>query len=202
MTGWDAVWFFIISFTIAAALPGAGQGALIAQVMSRGGRNAVPFAIGMVSGNFLWLTAAVLGLSQLALRFEPVFIAVKWLGVAYLIFLAFRLWNAGAMPSVPRETDKAQGFLSGAFLTIGNPKAVVFFGAILPHAFDMGALSLQQLSFILIGGVSIDLAVQTVYVLVAERARRLVQSERHMRIVNRGSAGIITGSAVMIASRT
>ena len=201
MTGWDAVWFFIISFTIAAALPGAGQGALIAQVMSRGGRNAIPFAVGMVAGNFLWLIAAVLGLSQLAVRFEPVFVAVKWLGVCYLIFLAFKLWNAGAMPSAPRGTAGAQGFLSGAFLTIGNPKAVVFFGAILPHAFDMGALTLQQMSFILIGGVSIDLAVQTVYVLAAERARLLVLSERHMKMVNRCSAGVITGSAALIASR-
>ncbi len=50
----------------------------------------------MVAGNALWLAAAVFGLSALALAYEPVFVAVKWAGIAYLAVLAWKLWRAPA----------------------------------------------------------------------------------------------------------
>ncbi|WP_414815835.1 hypothetical protein [Rhizobium sp. IY2] len=49
-----SIWFFIIPFTLAAALPGPAQGALIAQMLTRGGRSTLTFILGMVAGNSLW----------------------------------------------------------------------------------------------------------------------------------------------------
>src|SRR4051794_31582358 len=122
MTGLGSIWLFIVPFTLAAALPGPAQGALIAQALTRGSVACLPFVIGMVVGNAAWLLAAMLGLSALATQFEPVFVAVKWLGVAYLLFIAWKLWTASATtgnePSLwPRNRD----LLAGALLTLGNP---------------------------------------------------------------------------------
>jgi threonine/homoserine/homoserine lactone efflux protein len=194
------LWFFVVPFTIAAALPGPAQGALIAQVLARGGRSTLSFILGMVLGNATWLCAAIFGLSALALRFEPVFVAVKWLGVAYLLFIAWNLWRAPA-EAVAHTPKSTSGLVSGALLTLGNPKAVVFFGSILPHAFDMTALSGGAIVLIIVLGLAIDLAVQVTYLVIASRARSLIHSPRHMRLVNRSAAGLMATSAGIIAAR-
>ena len=63
--------------------------------------------------------------------------------------------NAGTSKALSRP-----GLLAGAVLTLSNPKAVVFFGAVLPHAFDLTALSWPEVIFITALGIGIDLTVQ------------------------------------------
>ncbi len=201
--------FFIIPFAIAAALPGPAQGALVARVVSRGGTSGFPFIMGMVTGNLIWLAAAMFGLSALALRYELLFIVInellfiviKWLGVAYLLFIAWKLWNAPTAMPETREVDTG-GMVPGMLLTLGNPKAVVFFGAVLPHAFDMTSLSYAQMALILALGFLIDLCIQLAYLFAASRAHKLVQSGHRMRLVNRSSAALMAGAATLIASRS
>jgi threonine/homoserine/homoserine lactone efflux protein len=196
------IWLFVVPFALAAALPGPAQGALIAQVLSRGGTSTLPFVIGMVAGNAVWLLAAIFGLSALAMRFEAAFIAVKWLGVAYLFFIAWKLWTAnGASRAMPSPGSSRRGLLAGALLTLGNPKAVVFFGAVLPHAFDLTTLSAPGAMLIVGVGLAVDLAVQSAYLLAATQARAVIRSPRSMTLVNRSSAGLMVGSAALIASR-
>lgn len=155
----------------------------------------------MVTGNLIWLAAAMFGLSAVALRYELLFVVIKWLGVAYLLFIAWRLWNAPAAMPTTQKVDTS-GMVPGMLLTLGNPKAVVFFGAVLPHAFDMTSLSYAYMGLILVLGFLIDLCIQLAYLFAASRARRFVQSERHMRVVNRSSAGLMAGAAAVIASRS
>lgn len=201
MSSLSALWFFVIPFSLAAALPGPAQGALVARVLSRGPRSSLRFLFGMVAGNGLWLCAAIFGLSALALRFEFAFVAVKWLGIAYLLFIAWNLWRAPAEAMRPDAEIRTGNLLSGALLTLGNPKAVVFFGSILPHAFDMTMLTAAEVALIVTLGLAIDLAVQFVYLALASKARRFVHSPRNMRVVNRTAAGLMATSAAAIATR-
>lgn len=197
---WSSIWLFVVPFLIAAALPGPAQGTLVANVLARGRASALPFAAGMVLGNSVWLIATIFGLASLALRYEAVFVAVKWMGVAYLLYVAWRLWSAPAI--VAAEPDSAsKGLAAGALLTLGNPKAVVFFGAILPQAFDLGALSVAQACLIVALGALIDLSVQAAYLIAASKARGLISKPQHMRLVNRGAASMIGGCALLIARR-
>ena len=62
--------FFIVPFAIAAVFPGPAQGVLIARAVSHGGTSGLPFVMGMVTGNLIWLAAAMFGLSAVALRYE------------------------------------------------------------------------------------------------------------------------------------
>lgn len=192
------LWLFVIPFAVAAALPGPAQAALLARALQSGGRGSLPFAAGMVAGNAAWLLTAMLGLSALALQFEAAFIAVKWAGVGYLFFVAWQMWTADAATATHGGTG-AGGALGGLLLTLGNPKAVVFFGAVLPHAFDMSLLSVPQMLFVLALGVSIDAAVQGAYLWAAARSRAFVASRP--KLVNRGAATVIGGSATLIAAR-
>lgn len=93
MLAHSSIWFFVVPFAIAAAIPGPAQGALLGQVVSRGAKSTLPFIVGMVLGNAVWLLVATLGLAALALQFEQVFVAIKWLGVVFILFIAWNLWS-------------------------------------------------------------------------------------------------------------
>lgn len=197
---WSNIWLFLVPFAIAAALPGPAQGSLVAMVLSRGKASALPFVSGMVFGNAVWLIAAIFGLAAIALRYETLFLAIKWGGVAYLLFVAWKLWSTPVMVEQEDRT-KPSGFLAGAVLTLGNPKAVVFFGAILPQAFDLTSLSHLQALLIIALGVVVDFAVQCAYLKTAAKARRFISTPKQMRVVNRGAAALIACCAGLIARK-
>lgn len=200
MNGTTSIWFFIIPFAVAAVIPGPAQGALIGHVLSRGGRASVPFIIGMVLGNAVWLVVAALGLAALALRFEAIFIAVKWLGIAYLVFVAWKLWSVDTLQAqLLSDQSVRRGILTGSFLTLSNPKAVIFFGAVLPHAFDVTALSWSEIGLIAALGIAIDLTIQLVYLAAASKARNVVRTPKAMKQINKTSAGLMAGCAGWLA---
>jgi threonine/homoserine/homoserine lactone efflux protein len=195
---------FVVPVALAALMPGPAQTALVARVIARGSGGAAPFVAGMVAGNAIWLCFAALGLSALALRFELLFVAVKWLGVAYLCVLAWRLWLAPVAAVPPTDVSfsgSVRSITGGLALTLGNPKAVLFFGAVLPNTFDLTALTPATFALILAVQVAIDAAVQAGYVVLSGRAGRLLRSPQRLRLVNRSAAGIMAGSAAAIAAR-
>ncbi|WP_225781731.1 LysE family translocator [Xenophilus sp. Marseille-Q4582] len=197
---WSNLSLFLVPFLVAAALPGPAQGTFVATVLARGRASALPFVSGMVAGNAVWLVAAIAGLASLALRYEMLFLTVKWIGVAYLLFVAWKLWTSPVSLELA-DGRKPGGFLAGAALTLGNPKAAVFFGAILPQAFDLTALSFAQAALIVAVGVAVDFAVQGTYLLAATKARRFITTPRHLKAVNRSAAVMICGCAALIARR-
>ncbi len=198
---------FAAPFTIAAFIPGPAQTALVARVVARGRRGVATFVAGMVLGNAVWLALAAFGLVALAVRLHPVFVTIKWAGVAYLVLLATRLWRAPAAAtpvaasSNPSSDAKLPGLAAGLLLTLGNPKAVVFFTAVLPSVLAVGSLSIRDYVDVGSVGLAIDVGVQCAYALGAMRARRLLGSPSRMRAVNRSAAVVLLGSAGAIAAR-
>src|SRR5690349_22267078 len=115
---------FSSALFIAAASPGPGIAAIVARVLGRGPKEAVPFSIGIALGDVVWLTFAILGLAALAQAFHEVFLVVKYAGAAYLLYLAYKLWTA---PATAREVvaeeqaeHPARLLLGGLALTLGN----------------------------------------------------------------------------------
>lgn len=195
---------FAAPFTVAALIPGPAQTALVARVLARGGRGTALFVAGMVLGNAVWLALAAFGLGAIAARLHPLFEAIKWAGVAYLVFLATRLWRApvGAPVDAPPPRDiRVPGLVAGALLTLGNPKAVVFFTAVLPSVLAVGSLSIRDYVEVAAVGLAIDVAVQSAYAVAAVRARGLFRSPSRLRAANRSAAAVLVASAAAIAAR-
>src|SRR5215204_4607076 len=132
---------FASALFIAAASPGPGIAAIVARVLGRGTRGALAFTAGVALGDVVWLTVAILGLSALAQAFHGVFLVVKYAGAAYLLYLAYKLWTA---PVAAQEVganrtaeNPARVFLGGLAVTMGNPKVMVFYLALLPTFLDL-----------------------------------------------------------------
>lgn len=196
---------FAASFAVAAAVPGPGQIALLFRAMTRGVLRTLPFASGMILGNGAWLVLALFGLSALAREWSGAFGAAKWLGVAYLLFFAYRLWTdrllLDGVPPHPERIASAVGFLSGLALSLGNPKAMLFFGALLPSLFDLSAINGRSAVAIVVVCLTIDLAVQSCYLFVAQRARTLLRAPPRIKCFRRTAALVTVCAAMAIALR-
>ena len=196
---------FAGALLVAAGSPGPSIAALVARVISKGFRDVFPFLAAMWIGEAIWLSMAVFGLAFVAQTFHVAFVVVKWVGVAYLAWLAWKMWTApvavqsGTMPS---EDSPAKLFLAGMAVTLGNPKIMMFYLALLPTIIDLGSVTLLGWAELTLTMALVLIAIDLTWVLAAVQARRLLRSERAMRIANRISAGTIAGAAAAIAVRS
>jgi threonine/homoserine/homoserine lactone efflux protein len=195
---------FAAAYFAVVVLPGPGVTSVIAQVLGRGPQGAPAFIAGVVLGSLLWFTIAATGLAMLASSFATVFVAIRYAGAAYLLYLAWKLWHAAARPhDVARALppDRGRLFLAGLAVNLGNPKAIAFFLALLPTVVDLGSLTPLGFAQLATTVAAVASGVLGVYALAAARARRLFTSPRTIRWVNRGSGAIMAGSAVTIVTR-
>ncbi len=195
---------FAGALLVAAGSPGPSIAALVARVIAKGFRDVFPFLAAMWIGEAIWLSMAVFGLAFVAQTFHLAFVVVKWVGVAYLAWLAWKMWTApvavrdGAMP---REDSPAKLFLAGMAVTLGNPKIMMFYLALLPTIIDLGSVTILGWVELTLTMALVLIAIDLTWVLAAAQARRLLKSERAMRIANRISAGTMAGAAAAIATR-
>src|SRR5262249_51151259 len=96
---WYGLSVFALVYVVAVATPGPGVAAVIARSLGRGLHGAPAFIAGFMVGDLIWFTCAATGLAMLAQSAYTVFLVVKYAGVAYLLYLAYRLWNATERPA-------------------------------------------------------------------------------------------------------
>lgn len=198
---------FALALLVAAGAPGPGIAAIVARVLGRGTQGAIAFTAGMAIGDVVWLTCAVLGVAALAQSFSEVFLAVKYAGALYLLYLAWKMWTS---PVTAQEvTQQAQPprerpsrlFLGGLSVTLGNPKVVIFYLALLPNLLDLRHIT--PLGYAEVVGITLAIlaVVFGAYILLAARARKLLASRRAMKLLNRSTGVVMAGAAVMVATR-
>jgi len=196
---------FGTALLVAAASPGPGIAALVARVLGRGPRGAVAFSAGLAVGDVVWLACAVVGLAALAEAFHGLFVAIKYGGVAYLVYLAYRIWTAPvearALAAETAREHPFRLFLAGLALTLGNPKVMVFYLALLPTILDLSRVTLWGFAELVGVTLSVLALVFAAYALAAARARRLFTSPKALRALNRATGATMAGAAVAIATR-
>jgi threonine/homoserine/homoserine lactone efflux protein len=195
---------FAAAYLAAVILPGPGVTALVARVLARGTRGAPAYIAGFVAGALTWFTLAATGLSALAATVAPLFVAIRYAGAAYLLYLAWKLWRAPLRPidAVDASPDgPGRLFLAGLAVNLGNPKSIVFFLALLPTVVNLDALTPLGFAELAAVIVAIVAGVLSVYAAAAARARRMFTSPRAARLMNRGSSVVMAGAAAAVAAR-
>ena len=163
------------------------------------------FAAGLILGDLVWLAVAILGLAVVAQTFHEVFLVIKYAGAGYLAYLAYRMWTAPIRPRDVAGDTRRDGyvrlFFAGLAVTLGNPKVVAFYLALLPTLIDLPRVGL--FGYVELAGISVVIltAVFGAYVLAAARARTLFRSTRAMRLLNRAGGTMMAGAAVAVAAK-
>ena len=192
------------ALALAVAVPGPGIVALVARGLGSGFRATFPMALGIALGDLIYLTGAVLGLAYVAQAFGAVFLALKYAGAAYLLYLAVRFWTGSAGLGAIKA-ERAEGgmasFLSGLTLTLGNPKVMVFYLALLPALVDLAQVTLAD--YLVLTGLtlSILLGILLPYLALASRTRALLEKPEALKRLGRVASLFLGGAALAIAVR-
>lgn len=194
---------FAMVLLVAVISPGPAVAAILARVMARGTHGIAAFCAGLVLGDLIWLCCAMFGLAALAALFQPVFLIVKYCGAAYLLYLAWKLWTGASAP-VAAEPVRGQGrqlFGAALLLSMGNPKVMLFYLALLPTLIDLTQLTLTDMAELATIVALVVSVVLTGYVLLAAQARRLFTSPRAVQTINRTAGVAMAGAATAIIAR-
>ena len=199
----SSLFLFAAVYFAAVATPGPGVAALIARVLGQGLKSVAPCIAGYFVGDIVWLMLAATGLAVVAKTFAGVFVAIKFAGAAYLLYLAWRMATApavvGAAP--PPLSRGWRAFLSSLSLTLGNPKVMVFFLSIMPLVVDVRTLSALAILELAVVCAIVIVSTLAAYAFAANRARAFFNSARAMKLVPRLAGGLMAGVAVAVATR-
>lgn len=189
---------------IAAVIPGPGITAIVARALGSGFRETFFMGLGLILGDMIYLTAVILGLAFIAQTFTTAFMFIKIAGALYLGYIAWKLWTTGLVPQeiqARRSSSIAMSFLSGLLVTLGNPKTMLFYVALVPTLINLGAIGLNDYGLLLGATFVVLLVVLIPYMALASRARTLLKKPSALRTLNRVAAGILASTAAYIATR-
>jgi len=162
-------------------VPGADMTFVIASAARGGRRDGVIAALGIGAGTLVHICAAVLGLSAILASSETLFNAIKWVGAAYLLYIAVSLIlskDRSQKKAVPRQSGWRL-LRTAALVNILNPKVALFFLAFLPQFVDTSA-SIPALQILCLG-LWFDLVGTVVNVIIALIVASTAERVRHVR---------------------
>ncbi|MEP3630827.1 MAG: LysE family translocator [Hyphomicrobiales bacterium] len=194
---------FALIYTIDSVTPGPAVAMVTVRGATMGVRRTAPFIMGLVVGDLFLFAIAAAGLIALAATLGPLFFIIKWVGVVYLLYLAYQMWNAAPiiLPSAPEQGEGLRSFCIATLLPLGNPKAVGFYIALLPTILDVSGLTPAAYVELSIAVVVIWSASLFGYAAAASRAGKLLKQPKAQRVLNRCSACTMVGVAGTIAVR-
>lgn len=192
---------YSLALFLAAIIPGPGIAALVGRSLGSAGRGSLSFISGMILGDLFYLTLVVLGLSVVAKAFSGVFIVIKLLGGLYLLYLAYQLWTSQSR-SIGVKSDISGGNLvavtNGFIVTLGNPKAIIFYMALVPNVIDLSQVGVFEWAILSLLTATVLVFAFVPYALVSAKAVQLLSSGEMLKRLNRGAAIFIGGAGLAI----
>ena len=200
----SAIATYALALFVVALIPGPGITALVARALGTTFSESLAMAVGISLGDLVFLTAVVLGLSVVAQTFGFIFLIIKYVGAAYLAWMAYKIWTTGIVRTDVTATSRAsvsQALISGLFVTLGNPKAMLFYLALVPTLIDITTVTFSDYVILMVVSVAVLLVVTIPYIALAAKARDLLRHPAALKRLNRASATFLAGTAGYIASR-
>ena len=158
---------------VLAAIPSANVALVVTRSATLGTKDGVAVSIGIVLGDLLFATLAILGMTALANALGAFFSVFKYLGGAYLIWFGVQLLRS--RHSLPRSTADTcstsllTSLASGFFLTLGDVKAILFYASLFPSLINLANLRLLEIGVILTITIVAVGGVKVAYALAANR---------------------------------
>lgn len=203
------LWFaFLMACIVLAVSPGAGAVNMMSITMKYGFRRSLISNIGLQVGNMFNIAIVGVGLGAVLAQSEIAFIAIKWVGAFYLIYLGIKKFTETVdNTDYKGHQQKISGlkmFCQSVIVNVTNPKSIVFLVALLPQFIVSSSPHVEQILVLGSTLLTVDMLVMCAYALLASRLSGLVKNRRHMIVQNRifGSVFIGTGSLLAMAGRS
>ncbi|HWN21748.1 MAG TPA: LysE family translocator [Gaiellaceae bacterium] len=187
--------------------PGQDTALTIRNTLLGGRRSGVLTAVGVAAGQAAWTLAAALGLVAILSASQPLFLALRLAGAAYLVLLGLQSLRAvlsrrpahGVLDSAAGALPPARAFRQGLVSNLANPKMVVFFTSLLPQFVSPGGRVFLTLLLLGLAFCALTLAWLSLYAVAVARTRRLLERPRVRRTLDAISGAMLVALGVRVA---
>jgi threonine/homoserine/homoserine lactone efflux protein len=177
---------------------------VVAQGLAQGTRASICSNLGILAGNLVYFTLSATGLGIVLLASYDLFFAIKWIGAAYLIWLGVAaLLKKSSAPTTPSRAHRSSAprlFVNGLVLQLANPKALLFFTALLPQFIDPAQSLSLQVAILAVTSVVIEFFALLAYGALSARASRLASGSGMTRWLDRLSGSLLIAAGLGMAA--
>jgi homoserine/homoserine lactone efflux protein len=196
---WTIWAVYLIAIIALCVTPGPAVLLIISQALARGARSANWSILGIESGNVFYYSVSATGLGAVLLTSYKLFFAIKYIGAAYLVWLGILTYLNKATPlSIPSASGMKgswlQSYLNGLVLQMANPKALLFYVALLPQFVNPARPVIPQMVILGCTGIVVEFIVLSTYSHCATHLVRLAGAQRFANLSRR-----VAGSILLIA---
>jgi homoserine/homoserine lactone efflux protein len=190
---------FIAAVLMLAAIPGPNVAIIAANSISHGARYGAVTVAGTSSAMVLQLAITVMGMAALQATLASWFEWLRWLGVIYLLYLAVKAWRAPMefLDVAPEQRSLAKIYLRGFFVSLLNPKTLLFYGAFLPQFISAGGPLFSQLLLLSVTFLVTATLVDLSWALLAARLGHVLRKRSKVR--HRLTALLMVGAGLGMA---
>ena len=184
-----------------AASPGPGLFAIISRSLANGFSHASIMTMGLILGDIIYLLMAIYGLNSIATLMGDFFILIKYLGGGYLIYLGYKIWISDIDKLEETNTSEiswSSNFFSGLFITLGNPKVIMFYLGFLPLFINLETLTPQDILLVVLIVSSTLAMVILTYAFLAEKSRKFFKTQDAIKRLNKSSGAIMMGAGSLL----
>jgi threonine/homoserine/homoserine lactone efflux protein len=199
--------FFSGTEALLCLTPGPAVLFVLAYGLGRGGRASLWANTGILAANAFYFTLSALGLGAVLLASHELFTVIKYLGAAYLVYLGVRtIRGAGLALQIDgvssATTEDWRTLTRGFALQAANPKALIFFVALLPQFINANRAIAPQVLILGVTSVVIEFFVLAAYGYLAARAATIAREPKFVAVTNRVSGGMLVAAGAGIALST
>lgn len=199
---WSA---FVVIEGALCLTPGPAVLLVLSQALRHGTLRTIWSILGILAANTFYFMLSATGIGAVLLASYDLFFAVKWIGAAYLVWLGVSafLGKSKTLSLDRAAASPARGsrlFLNGFVLQMSNPKALLFFTALLPQFINPHAPIVPQVAILALTSVIIEFTVQIFYAVLAGRAALFASRPQFARVTDRVAGTLLIGAGVGMAA--
>src|SRR5216683_827411 len=201
---WQIWLAFVTIEAVLSMTPGPAVLYVLSQAIRRGPAKSVWGSWGILSANALYFALSATSLGAVIVASYKLFFLIKWLGAAYLVYLGLRsFFDKTSVISLPESNDDSRTgpriLRDGFFLQAANPKALLFFTAILPQFIDAHHNVAFQILVLGVSSIVVEFFILFTYGQLAGRALATARSPRFEKVTNRLAGSLLIGAGIGLA---
>ncbi|HYD97579.1 MAG TPA: LysE family translocator [Noviherbaspirillum sp.] len=202
---WETYLIFLVTTAVVCLTPGPAALLVVAQGISNGYRRSYWAIAGIALANAVYFALSATGVAALIVASGTLFSVIKWIGVAYLFYLGLSAMRskASALTVTHGSSQSVHGlraFWQAVVVELSNPKALLYFVALLPQFVDpTRPVALQMLVFG-VTCIGLDVGAYSLYAWLGSKTQRFTANERFVRNSNRASGGLLMLAGAMMAT--
>ena len=201
---WETWLLFVITEAVLSATPGPAVLFVLSQAIQRGAARSVWASAGILSANAMYFVLSATSLGAIILASYNLFFLIKWVGAAYLIYLGLQCFFGKRSAFVLPETNilavsNWRISRDGFFLQGANPKALLFFTAILPQFINANHSVALQVLILGVSSILVEFFVLLTYGQLAGRALSAARNPRFKKLTDVVSGSLLIGAGLGLA---